>query len=335
MRDFLTWTSEQVVPTLFCRSDKEYSPGSKLDLSISRISISGDDMPSPAISLSEQSSVDMSCAEIETKINLSYPISSTKKKTDSKPRYCSFETPLNRLSVSQIQEKMDTLVLHANAATLSLLKSALMITSEWLMVGGLDGGEIAMHAIKWCKVLELPSEPINIRDVILNAFLRLALQLIKNCVNFSLFKEIVFICNDLETSGEYTNMIQKVVNMTLKLPSSMVELMVETIFDVSKTLNKGTEISLNKNYLLRSLIFNRLGATKLAELLAQRIAKIDPHDASIEKYHFDANCLLVLSSQTASMSYHQEIQRIVQAFCFDHLLGTTLERVLQEVKRAI
>jgi hypothetical protein len=88
----------------------------------------------------------------------------------------------------------------ARALAVSLMGYSCLLFSEKLALGGSGSDEIAAAASRWCAVLKA-SEIGEARQVLLNAFCRLATQLAILNGNFSLVRELMVVHND-DDSGE-------------------------------------------------------------------------------------------------------------------------------------
>jgi len=320
LRKYLNLVTDEALPSLISTSNAQKPSSLEMNLSISRISMIEDlNSPGPFTALSPMAKVQRNTPN-------------TTEYIEGK-RHRSFESAMNRLSVSDIHEKVDNMVLRSNAAAISLLKSAILILSEWLAVGGSDGDEIANICRKWCKVLEIQNNEINIRDVLFPAFGRLSLQLIKSSENFSVFREMIIACDDFSGFITYKGIMQNIVQNVLKSQSPMPDLMVQTIFDGAKALKRRKEITLDENQILRFLTTQSHGLGHLITFLVKCLSQIEKENP--EKNLDEANFLLQLCKKKMIPSSHIELKTAIEKINTHDYEDTPLASIISEMLRCL
>ena len=324
---YLNWVTEAIVPSLLRRNDMGDLPNPDLDLSLSRIS-TPNDMISPENPRQSRSMVEKNLKETPTSSDVKKSVERMRRKS----RYHSFELAMNRLSISHIHEKVDNMIFNSNAASLSIIKNALMVVSEWFTVGGLDGNKIALHVVKWCSILDIEYTDVNIHEIVFPAFSRVAFELMKGYVNFTVFKEVIVSCKNLEASSNETKMITKLMQTTIKLHPTLIEMIVETVFDVSKLLNKKAEIQLKENYILQTLFLSSECSLELMKYLIKGLNAYNQNDDILEKYNFDTECLQALCEKGASSINNENVRTIIGNLKVELFQGTSHEKVFQDMK---
>jgi len=213
IRHFFSWISNNVVPYLMQKNEIECSPLKALNLSSIATDCSSENL---------SSELNISMMSTEQKIN-SFE---TKHNNNSNDESFSF---LRRQSDSFNLELSETSI-YANAIAISLLKSAISISSEWITVGGLGTEEILSNVCEWIKVLRRNHRDRNIREQLLPYFCKLTFQLATLNHSNGLLQGLLCTNYDVEEGSKEYEIIRKTIVSIMKVQKNKIENFIENIF---------------------------------------------------------------------------------------------------------
>ena len=106
---------------------------------------------------------------------------------------------------------------HAQILGTSLVRSAMNVFAEWLLVGVENGDEIINHVKIWCKVIENENLALDANQALFPSMCRLLVLSGKHSLRYDLLGEVLssFQSLDSGSSGSelLTNTIQKIISM--------------------------------------------------------------------------------------------------------------------------
>jgi hypothetical protein len=197
------------------------------------------------------------------------------------------------------------------AFAVSLMHSSCVIFSERLAVGGSGASNIAKAAVAWTEVFHGEDEASQIQKELLPAFSRLALQLAKTSMNFSLLKQLLMKCKD--DIDDYLSAVQEIISslvstrgndaaaIVLGTVDCMLEAAYELLEDEEVTMSNDLSASLGTAWegdmgcirsCLRSILWSKPASLQLARHLVENFAENSKESA--KRVLFDAKCLWIL-----------------------------------------
>lgn len=134
---------------------------------------------------------------------------SNRNDTPQKAMDASFDLDIDKAS-SSITVKNAPLAVY-------LIKSALLVFSEWIAVGGTGAREISANATRWLKILECESVDVDAREELIPAFCKLANHIARKGWGSSLAEAVAVISDAVDEGSSEEIIIKKMVVNVKKL----------------------------------------------------------------------------------------------------------------------
>lgn len=209
---------------------------------------------------------------------------------------------------------------YSQAVAVVTVKSACIVISEWLAVGGKGVNEIVNELVKWIPALRRRAFDLNIANELIPAYGRLIVQVMKTTRGCILLKELLTHCF-VESGSKEEKQIQAIVLSLLSCQAIYREAVVSAILEVATSAlspsclqnendSKSSEFEFPAiQVALSQVMRNGPGIVLLARKISLNLSQCDSY--GIDDESFQKCCLQTLLKESATMGkYGLEVREI-------------------------